>query len=82
MTKMLDSLLRDALERLKSPEVRSTLEQTIVRPVISTVLDMVYPYLLGVMLLWVIMFVCVALILLILVRGTLAGVPLLVIGKQ
>jgi len=32
---------------------------------------MLYPYLLGVMLLWVIMFVCVALILLILVRGTL-----------
>ena len=82
MTKMLDSLVRDALDRLKRPDVRSTLEQTIVRPVISTVLDMVYPYLLGVMLLWVIMFVCVALILLILVRGTLAGVPLIVLGKQ
>lgn len=82
MTKLLDGLVRDALDRLKSPEVRSTLEQILVRPVISTVLDMVYPYLLGVMLLWVIMFVCVALILLILVRGTLAGVPLLVLGKQ
>jgi hypothetical protein len=73
MTKMLDGLVRDALERLKSPEVRSTLEQTILRPIISTVLDMLYPYLLGVMVLWVIMFVCVAMILLILVRGTLVG---------
>ena len=82
MTKMLDSLLRDALDRLKRPDVRATLEETILRPIISTVLDMLYPYLLGVMLLWVIMFVCVALILLILVRGTLAGVPILVLGKQ
>jgi hypothetical protein len=81
MTKMLDGLLQDALARLKSPEVRETLEQTILRPIISSVLDMLYPYLLGVMLLWVIMFVCVALILLILVRGTLAGVPMIVLGK-
>ena len=71
MAKLLDGLFRDALDRLKSPEVRTTLEQSILRPIISTVLDMLYPYLLGVMLLWVIMFVCVALILLILVRGTL-----------
>jgi hypothetical protein len=75
MAKLLDGLFRDALDRLKSPEVRTTLEQSILRPIISTVLDMLYPYLLGVMLLWVIMFVCVALILLILVRGT------LVLGK-
>jgi hypothetical protein len=81
MAKLLDGLVQDALTRLKSPEVRTTLEQTILRPIISTVLDMLYPYLLGVMLLWVIMFVCVALILLILVRGTLAGVPLIVLGK-
>jgi hypothetical protein len=81
MTKMLDGLLQDALTRLKSPEVRETLEQTSLRPIISSVLDMLYPYLLGVMLLWVIMFVCVALILLILVRGTLAGVPMIVLGK-
>ncbi len=81
MAKLLDGLGQDGLARPKRPEVRTTLEQTILRPIISTVLDMLYPYLLGVMLLWVIMFVCVALILLILVRGTLAGVPLIVLGK-
>jgi hypothetical protein len=45
-------------------------------------MELIYPYLLGIMLLWVVMFVCVALILLILVRGSVAGPPLLILGKQ
>jgi hypothetical protein len=71
MSKFFDALLKDVLEQLKTPEMQSAIETHIVRPVISTVLSMLYPYLLGVMLLWVIMFICVALILLILVRGSL-----------
>ena len=82
MSKMFDSLLQDALEQLKRPEIKTSLETYIVRPVISSVLNILYPYLLGVMLLWLIMFVCVALILLILVRGSLVGIPLAVIGIQ
>lgn len=75
MNKLFGALFEDILEHLKSPEVQKLLEIHIVRPVISTVLAIVYPYLLGVMLLWIIMFLCVAMILLILVRGTLlAGV--------
>lgn len=71
MTKLFHGLLTDALNHLKTPEAQKMLEASIVRPVILTVLNMVYPYLLGVMALWVIMFICVALILLFLVRGTL-----------
>lgn len=71
MTKLFQGLLTDVLEHLKTPEAQKMLEASIVRPVILTVLNMVYPYLLGVMALWVIMFICVALILLFLVRGTL-----------
>ncbi len=82
MSKMVDSLLQDALEQLKRPEIKTSLETYIVRPVISSVLNILYPYLLGVMLLWLIMFVCVALILLILVRGSLVGIPLAVVGIQ
>ena len=67
MKKVFDALLADVVDQLQRPEVQSA----IVRPVILSVLHILYPYLLGVMLLWVIMFVCVALILLILVRGTL-----------
>ena len=71
MTKMFSALLSDILEYLKTPEAQSAVEANIVRPVIMSVLNILYPYLLGVMLLWIIMFVCVALILLILVRGSL-----------
>lgn len=82
MSKLLDSLLEDVATQLKSPEVQSSIETHIVRPVISSVLNILYPYLLGVMLLWLIMFICVALILLILVRGSLVGIPLVVLGKE
>ncbi len=71
MTKLFHALLTDVLDQLKTPEAQRMLETSIVRPVILTVLNMVYPYLLGVMALWVIMFICVALILLFLVRGSL-----------
>lgn len=74
MTKMFESLLTDAVEQLKTPEVQTFLKVHILSPVISTVMSILYPYLLGVMLLWIIMFICVALILLILVRGSLVGV--------
>ena len=63
MTKLFDALLADAVDHVRRPEVVSA----ILRPI----LNVVYPYLLGAMLLWGIMFVCVAFILLILVRGTL-----------
>lgn len=72
---MLDSLVADLLNTFKTPEVQSSIEVHIVKPVISSVLRVLYPYILGVMLLWVIMFVCVALILLILVRGSLMDIP-------
>ena len=74
MTKMFESLFLDVAEQLKTPEAQTFLQVHILRPVITSVLSLLYPYLLGVMLLWVIMFVCVALILLILVRGSLVGV--------
>ncbi len=70
-TKLFHALVADVLDHLQTPDAQKVLETKILRPVISTVLHIVYPYLLGVMLLWIIMFVCVALILLILVRGSL-----------
>ena len=41
---------------------------------ISRILTILYPYLFGIMLLWLMMFVCLALILLILVRGSLVDI--------
>ena len=67
MRKVFDALLADAAEQLQRPDV----QEAILRPILVSVFNVVYPYLLGAMLLWGIMFICVALILLILVRGTL-----------
>ncbi len=75
MTKLFHALLTDILNHLKTPDAQRMLESSIVRPVIHTVLNMIYPYLLGIMALWIIMFICVALILLILVRGSLVLPP-------
>ena len=67
MKKLLDALLADAAEQVQRPEVQNA----ILRPLLVSIFNVMYPYLLGAMLLWGIMFVCVALILHILVRGTL-----------
>lgn len=70
MSKLFDSLLEDIFTHLKNPEVQTS----ILRPVMTSILNFLYPYILGVMMLWFIMFICVALILLILVRGSLTGI--------
>jgi len=67
MKKLFDALLADAAEQLQRPEIQNA----ILRPLFISIFNVMYPYLLGAMLLWGIMFICVALILLILVRGTL-----------
>ena len=74
MTKFLDPLIQDVLEILRSPDIQASLEDQVLRPMISRILSILYPYLFGVMLLWLMMFVCLALILLILVRGSLADI--------
>jgi hypothetical protein len=74
MTKFLDPLIQDVLEKLRSPDIQASLEDQVLRPMISRILSILYPYLFGVMLLWLMMFVCLALILLILVRGSLADI--------
>jgi hypothetical protein len=74
MTKFLDPLIQDVLEKLRSPDVQESLENQVLRPMISRILNILYPYLFGIMLLWLMMFICLALILLILVRGSLADI--------
>ena len=74
MTKFLDPLIQDVLEKLRSPDVQASLEDQVLRPMISRILSILYPYLFGIMLLWLMMFVCLAMILLILVRGSLADI--------
>ena len=74
MTKFLDPLIHDIVEKMKSPEIQASVESHVLRPMISRILSILYPYLFGIMLLWLMMFLCLALILLILVRGSLVDV--------
>lgn len=82
MSKLLEPLFQDILEQMRTPEVQTTLEIHILKPLMVRILHILYPYLFGVMLMWLMMFVCLALILLILVRGSLADLPILLIGGK
>jgi hypothetical protein len=82
MSKMLEPLFQDILEQMRTPEVQTTLEIHILKPLMVRILHILYPYIFGIMLLWLMMFVCLALILLILVRGSLADLPILLIGGK
>ena len=82
MSKLLEPLFQDILEQMRTPEVQTTLEIHILKPLMVRILHILYPYIFGIMLLWLMMFVCLALILLILVRGSLADLPILLIGGK
>lgn len=82
MSKLLEPLFQDILEQMRTPEVQTTLETHILKPLMVRILHILYPYFFGIMLLWLMMFVCLAMILLILVRGSLVDLPILFIGKQ
>lgn len=70
MRKLLDPLLKDVLEQFQSAAVQEPLEEFVLRPLLQRILHLLYPYLFGVMLLWIMMFLCLALILLVLLRGS------------
>ena len=59
MIKVVESLLKDLIEKLKSPEVQSAF----VTPLFDAILEMLYPYLIAIVALWVLILVGVAAIL-------------------
>jgi len=64
MSKVVESLLKDAIEKLKSPEVQSTL----ITPLLDSILEMLYPYIFAIVGLWVLILLGVAAILVFLVK--------------
>ncbi len=71
---MIEPLLEDLFLYIKTPEIQTTIEKHVLRPIISKILSILYPYLLGILLLWAIMFTCLVLILFILIRGSLGDI--------
>lgn len=49
MSKVIESLYKDILEKVKSPEVQSA----VVEPLLSYILDLLYPYLIAIVGLWI-----------------------------
>ena len=59
MSKVVDSLLKDAVEKVKTPEFHSK----VVAPLLEYILDMLAPYLVAVVGLWILTFLGVIAIL-------------------
>ena len=83
MAKVVTALLDDALSHLKDPEIQDSIHSKIVEPLLAKLLEVLSPYILGIGILWAVMFLCIILILMILLHGGHGGgIPLLVLGKQ
>ncbi len=59
----------DILAIFSSPEFLSYVELNVLKPILSRVFQYLYPYILAITLLWVIMFLCMTVILVILLRA-------------
>jgi hypothetical protein len=62
------------LEFLGSADVQQFFEQAVLRPLLDNIFQYLYPYLLGVMLLWGVMFICIMLILVMIMRSAQVGI--------
>lgn len=65
MSKVLESFVSDAINRVKTPEVQDAL----ISPIIRYVLDALYPYLIAIAGLWASMFIGIVIILIVLLRA-------------
>lgn len=59
---------KQVFEFLGSPDVQLFFEQSVIRPLLDKVFQYLYPYLLGVMALWGIMFICIIVIMILILR--------------
>jgi hypothetical protein len=59
----------DLVGCMAQPETHSFVEVQILKPLLSRLFRILYPYLIGVLLLWILMFACLAIILLLVMRG-------------
>ena len=59
---------KQVLEFLGSSDVQQFFEQSVIRPLLDKIFQYLYPYLLGVMVLWGVMFICIVLVLVLILR--------------
>ena len=66
MSKVVESLLKDAMEKVKTPEVQRAFQENVLEPILAQILHVLYPYIAAVVGLWVLMFLGIVILL---VRG-------------
>ena len=64
----LPPLAQDILQWISSAETQAAIDSHILRPLLLRIFRYLYPYILGVMALWLVMFLCMALVLIVLLR--------------
>ena len=64
-----DLFIQDVLNCMAKTETHSFLETRIIKPLLERIFKNLYPYLVGVLILWISMFACLAVILLLIMRG-------------
>lgn len=55
MSKLVESFARDALERIKTPEVQATLYESLLAPLLALVWKALAPYIIAIGVLWLLM---------------------------
>jgi len=66
-----DNIFRDVLEFSGKPETHSYIEDHVIKPLLVRIFKQLYPYLMGILVLWLLMFVCLTIILMMVLRGSL-----------
>ena len=64
------NIFQDVLEFSGRPETHSYVEVHVIKPILSRIFNQLYPYLIGILVLWILMFACLAVILLMSMRGS------------
>ena len=75
-----DGIFHDVLELASKPDTHSFIEERVIQPMMVRVFKQLYPYLMGILVLWLLMFVCLTVILLMVLRGSLIGVAVHGVG--
>jgi hypothetical protein len=72
MSKVVESFVADAMNRVKSPEVQDALHTNVIAPLFTYILDMLYPYLIAIIGLWCI--ILIGILILLMRGGGVAGI--------
>jgi hypothetical protein len=57
MSKLVESFLTDAVERVKTPEIQTLIHENVLAPLLSALLNYLAPYIIGIGIVWTLILV-------------------------